>query len=254
MIKNLDFFYFSPTGGTKKAGEIFCSSFSENITHHDLLSRDFKAAEINGDAVVFAAPVFGGRIPAVCAERFKTVCGSGKKIITLAVYGNRAYDDALVEMNDLAKECGFTVIASGALNAQHSMVAQVGAGRPDAKDEAEIAEFAEKVLKKLESGEANEFTVPGSRPYKPGGGGSIPPVTESSLCVNCGSCERICPTGAIKIENGEVKTQGEKCILCLACTVNCPTKARDLMPAHREKLNGFLMPLAAKRSENEYYL
>lgn len=59
-----------------------------------------------------AAPVFGGRIPSIVAEKLNELEGHGKKAVTLVVYGNRAYEDALLELNNVVEDRGFQVAAS----------------------------------------------------------------------------------------------------------------------------------------------
>lgn len=49
-------------------------------------------------------PVYAGRVPALTVERLKGIKTSGVKCVIVAVYGNRAYEDALVEMQDVATE------------------------------------------------------------------------------------------------------------------------------------------------------
>lgn len=139
-----------------------------------------------------AAPVFGGRIPAFVAEKLKKIDGAGKKAVTFAVYGVRAYEDALAELNDAAAAWGFQVIASAAAVAQHSIVPSVGAGRPDEKDAAEIQEFARKVLDKLAQGPDAAFEVPGNRPYKQWGGMPAAPISLPS-CNQCKSARTPVP-------------------------------------------------------------
>ena len=123
-------------------------------------------ASPEGDLVVAAAPVFGGRIPGLVAEKLKKIDGNGKRAVTLAVYGNRAYDDALLELNRVMEEQGFQVIASAALVAQHSMAPEVAQGRPDDADSQAILNFSRKVLEKLECPEPKTVTVPATIPIK----------------------------------------------------------------------------------------
>ena len=99
MLKSGALYYFSPTGGTKKAGELFSQELFEKVEVRNLGKRENE--EVHSDIVVVAAPVFGGRIPTFMTEQLKALKGNGKKAITLAVYGNRHYDDALLEMNDV---------------------------------------------------------------------------------------------------------------------------------------------------------
>ena len=123
MLTKIDFYYFSPTGGTKKAGEMFCDGLSQNVKALDLGKKDVEVEEPKSDLIVAAAPVFGGRIPAIAAEKLRALNGEGKKAVTLAVYGTRAYEDALLEMNQILEERGFQIVASAALNDGHCIVA-----------------------------------------------------------------------------------------------------------------------------------
>ena len=145
MLDKMEVYYFSPTGGTKKVSSIFADAMEKEVIWHDLGSKEPMMEKPEGEMTVVASPVFGGRIPSVVREKIEKFSGTGKKAVTIAVYGNRAYEDALLEMNDILTKCGFTVIASGAFVAQHSMAPEIGAGRPDGEDEKEIYKFAETV-------------------------------------------------------------------------------------------------------------
>lgn len=253
MINKTELYYFSPTGGTKKAGEIFCEGISENVKTVDLGQRDKTPVQPGSDLVVFAAPVFGGRIPSVAAERLNELDGTGKKAVTLVVYGNRAYEDALLELNNIAENRGFQVIASAALVAQHSMAPEVAKGRPDDQDRRSILAFAGKVLDKMESGVGSSVKVPGNHPYKDMMNMPATPISLPS-CNQCGECESVCPTAAIRMEDGTAATNPETCILCMACTVACPEHVRILPPPLQEKMGQMLGALKAVHRDNEYFL
>ncbi|MDO4305556.1 MAG: EFR1 family ferrodoxin [Eubacteriales bacterium] len=253
MLNIAELYYFSPTGGTKKAGKIFCEGISKNVKTVDLSLRDKAVEKPEGELVVIAVPVFGGRIPAIAAERLNKLEGSGKKAVTLVIYGNRAYEDALLELNNIVTERGFQVAASAALVAQHSMAPEVGKGRPDEQDRRSILEFAGKVLDKLESGSESPVKVPGNYPYKNGMSMLVTPVSLPS-CKQCGKCATVCPTGAIQIENGAAITSPERCILCMACVSACPEHARILPPPLQEKMEQMLGALKSVRRENEFFL
>lgn len=251
MLKKVTLYHFSPTGGTKKAGEMFCKALAEHVVTADLMKAEVRNAET--EIVVFAAPVFAGRIPELTAARMQTVNGKGKKAITLAVYGTRAYDDALLEMNDIMEANGFEVVASAAVVAQHSIVSIVGPGRPDVKDEEELQNFAKRVLEKLDKAEVHKIEVPGNHPYRDGMKVAATPISIEA-CSKCGACAAICPTGAIQVTESGIETTLEKCMLCMACVAHCPAKGRILPPPMQAAMNEKLGTLKDIRRENEFFL
>ncbi len=253
MLNRLDFYFFSPTGGTKKAGEIVCQGLSEKVYFIDLGIRDQALGTPESETIVVAVPVFGGRIPVVVAERLRHLEGGGKKAVTLVVYGTRAYEDALLELNDIIQEQGFEIVASAALIAQHSIVSDVGKGRPDEQDQAEILGFTQKVVKKLENGEESLILVPGNRPYKEGMNMPVTPISQPS-CIGCGKCVSVCPTGSVCMNKGVPITDAGNCMLCMACVAACPEHARILPPPLQEQMNQKLGALSSVRRENEYFL
>ena len=253
MFIDVNFYYFSPTGGTRKAGRILAEAMGGNVSEIDLGKR--QPAELPGaaEAAVIAMPVFGGRLPTLAAEKLKALRGNGQKTVSVVVYGNRAYEDALAELNDIISGNGFQIYASGAFVAQHSIVTEVAAGRPDSEDAAEIREFAEKILRKMQEDTSDDFPVPGNRPYKPEFSMPVTPVSLPS-CRLCGKCAAVCPAAAIRLENESVVTDGDSCILCMACVAACPEQARVLPPPVQEQMNQKLGALKNVRSKNEFFL
>ncbi len=241
---------FSPTGGTEKVANIIGKAWSENAVKIDLSDpkTDFTKCEIKKeDAVLIVMPSFGGRAPAAAIARLKQIAGNGANCTLVCVYGNRAYEDTLVEMEDAAKESGFRVIAAIAAVAEHSIMPRYASGRPDASDEAQLADFAGRILQK--NGAA--ASIPGNRPYKKsGGGGLIPKVTKA--CVKCGRCAEECPVQAI--DSQTLMADSKKCISCMRCVKKCPQDAR--------KISGVMVSVAAMaikkacsvRKENELFL
>lgn len=252
-MNNVTFYYFSPTGGTKKCGELFCKEISQKTVPVDLGSKHAPHDYSSSDVAVFAAPVFGGRIPRIVTDQIQKLDGNGRYAVTMAVYGNRAYEDALLELNNTVTARGFQVIASCACIAQHSMVPEVAKGRPDDTDIAGIRSFAGKVADKLAKRENKPVEVPGSEPYKEEMAIPATPISLPS-CISCGKCQTACPVNAITYSESTVVTDPEKCILCMSCTAVCPAQARILPPPLKEKLEQMLAPAKAARCENEYYL
>ena len=241
---------FSPTGGTEKVAHILGGHWSENTVKIDLSDAmtDFSKCIIdNEDQVLIAMPSFGGRAPAVAIQRLRKIAGNGAKCTLVCIYGNRAYEDTLVEMEDAAKESGFRVVAAVAAVAEHSIMPQYAAGRPDASDKKQLEQFAEQIAGKTEAA----VSIPGNRPYKKAGGAGFVPKP-SKNCVKCDVCVKNCPVQAIDPE--KLTADSKKCIACMRCVKQCPHNAR--------KVNGAMVSVAAMaikkacsvRKENELFL
>lgn len=154
---------FSPTGGTQKVSGLVAGALDKNTVTVDLTDNglDFSAVSMTEDDVaVISVPAYAGRIPAVVADRLGMVHGNGARAVLVCVYGNRAFEDTLVELEDVAKHAGFRVIAAVAAIAEHSIARQFAAGRPDAQDAAQLAEFAQQIQQKLLAEDASEPLSP----------------------------------------------------------------------------------------------
>jgi len=220
--------YFSPSGTTAKIAGLIGARLSDNCMSHDITVKPMPELVIEDaeDIVLLAVPVYAGRVPELASERLAAVHGKGQKAIAVAVYGNRDYDDALVELCDIAKARGFEVVAAGAFIAEHCIFPKVAAGRPDSGDELRIAEFVSAAGKNISEGKTLDLAaVKGNRPYRKPGSVPLHPEVDSRLCDTCGACARQCPTGAIDVENPRV-TDNAKCITCCRCIHVCPRGAR----------------------------
>lgn len=221
---------FSPTGGTQRVADIFIRSFCGESSHIDLsdFEKDFSELSFQEeDICIVAVPSFGGRVPAVAASRLGRMQGKGAGAILIAVYGNRDYEDTLVEMQDVLEGAGFSVIAGIAAVAEHSIMRQFASGRPDEQDEKEIAGFAEAVRSKIDSDRgACGLKLPGSRPYREYHVIPMRPQANKD-CIQCGLCAGVCPAGAIP-KSDPSGTDADKCISCMRCVCVCPQKARSV--------------------------
>lgn len=247
---------FSPTGGTLRAAETVTSEWSDSVDTIDLCDPacDFsKYTFTPEDLVLIAMPSYGGRVPALAARRLSQIQGNSANCMLLCVYGNRAYEDTLTEMLDLAKDCGFTVAAAASAVAEHSILHQYAAGRPDEKDASELRAYGKAVLEKVHSqASICEPQVPGNRPYKKfGGTGMIPKATKN--CVGCGLCARQCPAQAIDPQDIK-KTDADKCISCMRCVVKCPHSARKNNSAMVSAASLALKKACSVRKECELFI
>lgn len=158
--------YFSPTGASRKiangiAGGIAGTGTFEQKTI-DLTkpqAREKTYEFRSNDILVIGYPVYGGRVPAVLQNVLCGLKGTATPAVLAAVYGNRDYEDALLEGQDLLAEGGFTVLAAGAFIGEHSYSAKVGAGRPDAEDLQAAESLGIKAAEKISAGDYLEVAV-----------------------------------------------------------------------------------------------
>jgi len=266
-INSVNLVYFSPTQTTKQVLEGIAQGIQSNgATHVDLTLPHTNTQEfvpVNASLTLIGAPVYGGRLPADAAQRLRQVKGRGIPAVVVVVYGNRAYEDALLELKDLVTECGFVPIAGAAFIGEHSYSTDampIAPGRPDTADVEKAVAFGQQIREKMATFSPDiipSLTVPGNVPYKQGMRSSEEappaPVTHTDLCTLCGQCAEVCPTGAIAV--GEtVITDARACILCCACTRACPTGARVMEDPRVLRTAAWLYREHSARKEPEVFL
>lgn len=233
---NIKAVYFSPTHGTRRIIETLIQTLKTGLeldfTELDITlppARNDVPAFAKNDCLVLGLPVYGGRIPLLVDAYVNALKGNGTTAIIVAVYGNRAYEDALLEMRDILRTNGFTVIAAAAFIGEHSLSRRVAAGRPDGDDIALVREFAAKAAGKLTAYTAHpdgeSIDVSGNYPYRDRNSRvTLAPFT-TDACYRCMLCAQNCPTEAISFDDPHI-ADGAKCIRCCACVKFCPAEAK----------------------------
>jgi len=236
--------FFSPAKHTEKiviaaAGAAAKELGLETLHFLDMTkpeNRGEAASFGKGDLVFIAVPTYAGRVPNKLMPFIRDkISGGGALCGCLVTYGNRSFDDSLMELNLLMKENGFTVVGGGAFVCQHAFAGKLATGRPDDTDLADAAQLGMKIAQKAEADNLNCPVFPGNNPvgayYTPKGTDGQPavflkakPVTDETLCIGCGLCARRCPMGSIREEDNFAVTG--ICIKCQACILSCPTGAK----------------------------
>jgi len=258
--------YFSPTCTTKRVLEgIAQGMHAQTVSHFDLTPPQAQAIPFApGDTtvVLIGAPVYGGRLPQIAVERLNRLQGYGLPAALVVVYGNRAFEDALLELKDLAEARGFTPIAGAAFIGEHSYSTDtmpIAPGRPDAADLKEAVAFGQQVREKVmqfPSAHVPALHVPGNFPYKewrPAAENPPTPTTIADLCTLCGDCAAVCPTAAITVRDA-VLTDAHACIVCCACIRACPTGARVMEDPRVLRSAMWLHKDYSARKEPEVYV
>lgn len=236
--------YFSAASTTRKIADAVAQGIARrDIQRTDLLLHPQTAplTLTPDDIAIFAMPVYAGRIPTVAVDSLRQIRGANTPAIIVCVYGNRHYDDALLELRDVVEEQGFSVVSAGLFIAQHSIFPQVAAGRPDDNDLAEARQLGSQSREWLAThpdwATAPRIEVPGHYPYRPTMNPPLKPKT-SRQCNRCGICTAQCPVGAID-KNDPRRIDKERCLSCAHCIAVCPR--------HAKHFGGLIYRLAARQ-------
>lgn len=245
--------YFSPTHTSKQVGEaIVRGTGMENVVSMNLTLQEPEDMEIPVSALtIIVVPVYGGHVSPLAMERLKGVRGVDTPTVLVVVYGNRAYEKALMELDAFALPHGFKVIAGATFIGEHSYSTDkcpIADGRPNDSDLTMASDFGKKIMEKIQSAASFESLYPvdvraikrPSQPFFPlfrffgkviklrKSGVPLPKtpwVDDESLCTHCSICAAHCPTHAIA-KGDEVHTNADLCIKCCSCVKVCKQRAR----------------------------
>lgn len=238
-IQSLKLVCFSPTGTTKTIIQGVARGMNQSsmelidITKPDARKQQLETSE--HELLIVAVPVYMGRVPALLSEWLQAIKAHSTPVVCIVVYGNRMYDDALLELKDILKKRGCIPIACAAYIGEHSFSSSeipVAEARPDANDLNHAELFGRKVTEKLLSissiNQISDINIPGHYPYR----GvtdlwNVDFIEVSDKCSQCGVCAEKCPVAAIDSENSNL-IDVEKCITCCSCIKNCPQNARTM--------------------------
>lgn len=249
--------YFSATGTTKKIIQRIAGGFPGEKTVCDLLKKpmDQDLSCAANDLVIVGMPVYSGRISAVPMKSLQHFKGDGTAALAVVVYGNRDYDDALLELKDTLEHNGFAVVAAAAFIGQHAVFPGVAGERPDSADMKRVADFACECAAKLESTAKpawKPITVKGNFPYREANPVPFTPATDEA-CIVCGACSSICPVQAISAADPRME-MNDDCIACGACVTVCPQKHRYFRGPEYETTAAAFARKYNRRLEPEIFL
>lgn len=262
-MKSVRIIFFSPTGTTRKVLDGIAGGLDvktvERIDLTPARARTLQRRELDDTLTLIGTPVYTGRVPVQMAAALRNIKTPGVPAALVVVYGNRAYEDALLELKTIAAEAGFRPVAAAAFVGEHSFSTKeipIASGRPDAEDLEKARLFGGRIRRILGSGtllrDLSTLDVPGNLPYRARASLGVTPESAENVCAHCGKCGETCPQEAITVFEDRVFTDMEECILCCACIKTCPSGARHADP----KVTQFGQKLALQfrdRKEPEFF-
>ncbi len=244
-VKKIIGVFFSATGNTgqivTETGRYLADSLGVPFESDDFTKPADHTAMRNfseGDLVIFGTPTYAGRIPNKILPFVQTLFqGNGAFALPMVTFGNRSFDNSLVELAEELKKNNFHILAAGACACKHAF-AQIGNGRPNSDDEKHREAFCAAVADKVftASQPLPEIAIKGNSDltgyYVPLGLDGQPakflkakPVTDPAKCDSCGTCADLCPMGSIEKE--EPANVPGICIKCHACVTHCHAGAKS---------------------------
>lgn len=264
-MDTLNLIYYSPTGTTQKVVKEIGRNLGIKKTSEYNISKTqttFEPEISNSSLTIIGLPVYGGRLPIYAIDILKKFHSNHSPAVIVVVYGNRAFEDSLLELNEMVSNCGFNVIAAAAFIGEHSYSSTdkpIAPGRPDKLDLLKCSNFSQMIQDKLNSlkqgNKISEIDIPGNYPYKQRSQlpENIYPETDIAKCDNCGICVDVCPTNAISI-NPTISTNGALCTWCCACVKACPNEARIFDNPTVNALREKLFSNCSERKEPEFFM
>lgn len=262
MKKNLKILYFSPTGGTKKIVKAIAESIDSSYEEFDITLPENRNNDINfssDDLIIIGMPTYAGRFPKLLHNYLNKITANNTFGVFISTYGNRDYEDALLEQYDIFIEKGFIGLGAATFITEHSSTSKLATGRPNADDLKTASNFGCEIAKRLNEinslSDLNTLSLPGNRPYVEK---NIPPMPfapeTNDKCVTCGICAKHCPTAAIDFSDCRT-IDVSKCIKCNSCVKRCPLNAKAITKEPYINMQNILVSnFAANIREPEIFL
>jgi len=270
LIDSATIIYFSPTGTTKKIINSIIKGMG--IVNNEIIDltlpkvRNTSVPLINGDIVLIGVPVYEEKIPEIAYQFLTNLKGNGKPLVLVGVYGNIGDGIVLNELDFIAKNSGFKVVAAGSFIGEHSFSTDevlIAQNRPNNDDLNKAEEFGESIIEKVKniidlkdiSLKIPQGKLPLMAKIVPKNSARLftkTPFANMNTCTHCNLCVKLCPMGAIDKDTLEINE--EQCIRCFCCVKRCPKKARKIIYRPRFLVSKVLTMKNKVRKEPKMYL
>ena len=226
MGRNL-IFCFSGTGNSLKASKEIVSILGDTEI---VLMKNAYVLSGKYDRIGFVFPSYAGGVPNAVLQYIKSLdikIDSTDYVFSVVTYGGADRNTLPMLRNALAKK-GVSLKYGKALVTVGNYIAMypIKTDRNEILDKADYvaAQYAREIQEKVTTGIGKEkfakklFYIAGNWYFKL----KAKQLGVSDDCSSCGLCEKLCPTGSVKIENGKPVFNWKTCAQCMACVQWCP--------------------------------
>lgn len=235
--------YFSGTGNSKYALEVFLREYDETARSYSIEDENITAYIKGNEDIVFSYPVQYSNLPKILKDFVDKNhhLWQGRRVFVIATMGLFSGDGAGILARRLRRH-GAQIIGGLHLRMPDS-ISDVKALKRSLEKNVELVKAAEKKItnavhdmknaKPPQEGIGLLYHIAGlfgqrlyfyhkTRQY------TDKLKIDTAKCVGCGKCAALCPMKNISIENGSAKAAG-RCTMCYRCINICPRQAITLL-------------------------
>ena len=235
--------YFSGTGNSKYAAELFCKEYDKGSCAYSIEDPKAVTAVTGADLIIFAYPVQFSTVPKILRDHItdQNELWLNKKVFIIATMGLFSGDGSGM-LGRLLQSCGAKVIGGLHLKMPDSIADEKALKRPLEKNRELVKQADQKIkeaVKRLKAGDPTQEGIGllyrlagffGQRAYfghKTARYSSKLKI-DKDKCIGCGICERLCPMKNISIKEQNA-VSGDRCTMCYRCINKCPKQAITLL-------------------------
>ena len=235
--------YFSGTGNSRYAAELFCKVYDEEAKTFSIEDDNIAQAVQNEEMLIFAYPVQYSTVPKILGDFIieNKELWERKKVFVIATMGLFSGDGAGM-LGRLLQKYGAEIIGGLHLKMPDSIGDEKMLKRPLETNKELVKRAEQKINKSVQLLKSGKPTKEGlGILYRMAGffgqrlyfGHNTKKYSnklrvDADKCIGCGKCELLCPMNNIKIVDKKA-VPNNRCTMCYRCINNCPKQAMTLL-------------------------